>query len=335
MGVQTTDFTLAQRLGREDADYLTKARDNIRAAGFESFNVDLMYGFPLRTGTEDKWADTVSNAINVIDPDHITLYRMRYKGTKMAHLQERVGLQQVNEQSDTAARILQSYGFSGWVGKNTFSRLANDSGCSDYLEKRVVAGIPYLGFGLGAQSFSHNTLSYNLGGVTKRMEQYFKSIDLGRVPVQDLYHLSIEGAMGKFCSVSFYFGGINRLHFLEIFGRTLEEAFPSQVAFVLEEGLMEYFGDRLQMTVKGKMHYGGVLALFYAPHIQRHLLELPGGEVNSTAYMSPTKLAPISFKPYIGNPKGRYEKKKRKVKRHDPRPSLSGDWQCPVHQLEA
>jgi oxygen-independent coproporphyrinogen-3 oxidase len=85
MGVQTTDFALAERLGRHDADYLTQARDNIREAGFESFNVDLMYGFPLRAGKEDKWSDTVSNTIQIIDPDHITLYRMRYKGTKMSH----------------------------------------------------------------------------------------------------------------------------------------------------------------------------------------------------------------------------------------------------------
>jgi len=327
MGVQTTDFALAERLGRHDADYLTQARDNIRQAGFESFNVDLMYGFPLRSGKEDKWADTVSNTIHVIEPDHITLYRMRYKGTKMAHLQERVGLQQVNEQNDAAVAILDAHGFAGWTGKNTFSRLPGDSGCSDYLEKRVEAGIPYLGFGLGAQSFSHNTLSYNLGGVTKRMEQYMKSVDLGRVPVQDLYHLSVEGAMGKFCSVSFYFGGINLTHFSQIFGQTLEQAFPRQVAFVVQEGLMYFTGERLQMTTKGKLHYGGVLALFYAPHIQAHLLELPGGELNSTAYLAGGAV-PASNRPYVGNPKARYERKKRR-KRRDPRPTLDGDWQDP------
>jgi len=326
MGVQTTDFALAERLGRHDADYLTQARDNIREAGFESFNVDLMYGFPLRAGKEDKWSDTVSNTIQIIDPDHITLYRMRYKGTKMSHLQERVGLQQVNEQSDAAAQVLDAYGFEGWTGKNTYSRLPGDSGCSDYLAKRVEAGIPYIGLGLGAQSFSHNTLSYNLGGVTKRMEQYMKSVDLGRIPVQDLYHLSIEGAMGKFCSVSFYFGGISLPHFLGIFGQTLEEAFPTQVAFAIDEGLMECIHDRLQMTGKGKLHYGGVLALFYAPHIQGHLLGLPGGESNSTAYMSGSNAVPISPTPYVGNPKGRYDKPKRKVKRRDPRPTLDGDW---------
>lgn len=142
----------------------------------------------------------------------------------MAHLQERVGLQQVNEQGDAAYNILTEAGYDGWTGKNTFSRLPGDSGCSDYLEKRVVNGIPYIGLGLGAQSFSHSTLAYNLGGVTKRLDQYMKSVDLGRIPIQDLYHLSASGAWGKFCSVSFYFGGIDLPSFKSNFGLSLENA---------------------------------------------------------------------------------------------------------------
>merc|ERR1712087_10611 len=101
-----------------------------------------MYGFPLRQGREDTWGATVQSTIDVLNPDHITLYRMRYKGTKMAHLQERVGLNQVNTQAATAARILSNSGFHGWIGKNTFSRTLGSSGCSDYLEKRVVDGMP-------------------------------------------------------------------------------------------------------------------------------------------------------------------------------------------------
>jgi oxygen-independent coproporphyrinogen III oxidase len=99
MGVQTTDFALAQRLGRHDGDYLADSVRNIRAAGFSSFNVDLMYGFPLREDKEDKWTETVKNTISMLNPDHITLYRMRYKGTKMAHLQERVVSDHLNTSS--------------------------------------------------------------------------------------------------------------------------------------------------------------------------------------------------------------------------------------------
>lgn len=334
MGVQTIDFALAQRLGREDADYILKARDHVRAAGFESFNIDLMYGFPLpsRKGAGDLWGDTVQQTIDKIQPDHITLYRMRYKGTKMAHLQERVGLKQINAQQEAALRILKANGYLGWTGKNTFSRLEGDSGCSDYLEKRVVEGVPYLGMGLGAQSFSHTTLAYNLGGVTKRMSQYMKSVELGRVPIQDLYHLSHSGAMGKFCSVSFYFGSINTHHFYRNFGIRLEDAFPAVVKFVLEEGLMEYVsgqaGERLAMTEKGKKHYSGVLSLFYAPHIQQHLLQLPGGEPwvrGNPGEVQGLGTQENSAHPYVGVPVGRYERKIRA--RQDPRKALPSDWQ--------
>lgn len=326
MGVQTTDFSLAKRLGREDGDYLLAARDNIRNAGFESFNIDLMYGFPQREGGKDKWGDTVQSTIDVLNPDHITLYRMRYKGTKMAHLQERIGLTQVNQQGALAAKLLDDNGYKGWIGKNTYSRTPGSSGCSDYLEKRVVQGIPYLGMGLGAQSFSQSTLAYNLGGVTKRLEQYLKSVELGRVPIQDLYHLSHSGAMGKFCSVSFYFGGISLSAFESNFGVALATAFPDKVAFVLNEGLMERTadGDRLQLTVKGKSHYSGVLALFYAPHVQQHLLEMPGGELD---VMDALSSGTVSKRPYVGVPVSRYEYKPRK---QDPRPMLSGDWATSV-----
>lgn len=163
------------------------------------------------------------------------------------------------------------------------------------------------------------------------MEQYMKSLELGRIPVQDLYHLSVEGAMGKFCSVSFYFGGINRVHFSDVFGQALEDAFPTQVAFALGERLMEYTSDseRLQMTQKGKLHYGGVLSLFYAPHIQEHLLELPGGEDSSTAYLAGNGAYQASSKPCVGNPKGRYEKKRKATLLRDPRPALDGDLKDP------
>jgi len=180
--------------------------------------------------------------------------------------------------------------------------------------------------GLGAQSFSQSTLAYNLGGVTKRLEQYWKSIELGRVPIQDLYHLSHSGAMGKFCSVSFYFGGISLSAFEANFGVSLSTAFPDKVSFVLDEGLMEHTSDsdRLQLTPKGKSHYSGVLALFYAPHVQQQLLEMPGGELG---VMDTLNSGAQSKRPYVGIPVGRYEYKPRK---QDPRPVLSDDWAMPM-----
>jgi oxygen-independent coproporphyrinogen-3 oxidase len=318
MGVQTTDFRQAKDIGRDDAnsdspiDTLRRAVDNIRTAGFKSFNVDIMYGFPgkalcacntccsncrltidfcwcmrdtVRAGRPDPFPTTVSDALN-LEPDHVTLYRMRYKGTKLAHLMDRVNLDQVNEQGVHANRILEQNGYTlhGLHGKNTYSRTPGNSGCSDYLDKRVQYGIPYIGMGLGAQSFSHYALSYNLGAVTKKLGQYIRSVNLGRIPIQDLYHLPASGIMGKFCSVSFYYGGIDVQAFKEIFRQKFEDVFSDKIAFLQANGLMEYITcrrtgrRRFQMTPEGKKCFGGVVAMFYAPAVQGHLIEREGGE---------------------------------------------------------
>jgi len=103
----------------------------------------------------------------------------------------------------------------------------------------------------------------------------------------------------------------------------LADVFGDKVEFVLQEGLMEYMNrDRLQMTQKGKRYYGGVLALFYAPHIQQHLLQLPGGEMLA---VSEEAHAQALARPYEGNPVARYEYRPRRAPA-DPRPMLSGDW---------
>jgi oxygen-independent coproporphyrinogen III oxidase len=284
MGVQTTDFAQAKEMNRDDAnasdDYLHRAVANIRNAGFRSFNIDLMYGFPIRASrADDPWLKTVRDTI-ALAPEHVTLYRMRYKGTLMAHLASRVSLQQVNQQEAAARALLESAGYVGLVGKNTFSRVTGNSGCSDYLDKRVRLAVPYIGIGLGAQSFSHHTLSYNLGAVTKRLEQYVRSVELERIPVQDLYHLSRSAAIAKMASVSFYYGGIDLRAFEHAFHAPLTTLFADELDFLLKHRLMLYDAEsqRLQMTTLGKQCFGGVVALFYSPSVKNHILNLPGGE---------------------------------------------------------
>lgn len=86
------------------------------------------------------------------------------------------------------------------------------------------------------------------------------------------------------------------------------------------------------MTKLGKAHYGGVIALFYAPHIQQHLIELPGGEANATWYMGDARIGhansvtdrPDPRRPYVGNAAPRYER--RRMMRSDPRMALPADW---------
>lgn len=275
MGVQVTQLALAQKLGRQyrGFDGLLRAVDNIRAAGFERFNIDLMYGFAGQS--VDDWRASVEKALE-LGTEYITLYRMRYKNTQLAPEAARVQKETATEMYRAAHQILNNAGYLTPLGKNTFSRIPGDDGCSDYLSNRVVRGTPYLGLGLGAQSLTHHTLAYNRGAASKTIAPYEKFIEAGRIPVQDMYELPRAVSAAKFISVSFYFGEINRVHFAEKFGISLEEFFPQEVAFVLENGLMAYRGENISLTEKGMKNYNGVIALFYAPAVKAYLL---GGAV--------------------------------------------------------
>lgn len=272
MGVQVIQPDLLKILNRSGngAELHRRAVDNIRGAGFKLFNIDLMYGFAGQSS--ESWRATLEHVV-ALQPEYITLYRMRYKLTRISHQAPFVSLDDVRAQSAVSRKLLSDAGYCANPGKNTFSKIHGDTGTSDYLRRRVVDGMPYLGIGLGAQSFTHTAISYNDGAVGKNILPYRRSIETGKLPVQDLYDLPQTQMMAKMVAVSFYFGEINARAFEEKFGVTLEEAFPAEVAYVLERGLMNAQGETLSLTHEGAKHFNGVIALFFAPSVQKYLIE--------------------------------------------------------------
>ena len=272
MGVQVIEPDLLRVLNRSGngVEHHNRAVENIRRAGFAKFNLDLMYGFAGQS--LESWRATVEHAVS-LGPEYITLYRMRYKLTRISEQAPRVRLEAVHEQAALAKRLLADAGYQANPGKNTYSRIEGDPGTSDYLTRRVVDGMPYLGLGLGAQTFTHTTIGYNDGAAGKTLTPYASSVEAGRLPIQDLYDLPLTHMMAKMAAVSFYFGQIDRASFHEKFGIALEEAFAEEVDFVLERGLMRYTDRALSLTAEGARRFNGVIALFFAPSVQAYLID--------------------------------------------------------------
>ena len=275
IGLQVTQRQLLRAMEREvtGLQYYKAAVEYIREAGFERLNVDIMYGFAGQSLSD--WRATVEYAID-LQPEFITTYRVRYKGTRIEKQSANVSIAQVREQVNLAKKLLAQAGYPATPGKNTFSRIPGNSGASDYLTRRVVEGLPYLGLGLGAQSFSDTTLSYNTGAASKKLAPYLNAIDEGRLPIQDLYQLPQVQAMGKMVAISFYFGEVDLKAFETKFGISLKQAYPDAVNFVLENNLMVWTDHSLRLTDKGHDHFNGVIALFYAPSVQKVLIERSG-----------------------------------------------------------
>lgn len=272
MGIQTINPSLLESFGRDGSlNIYEKAIQSIRKAGFEKFNIDLMYGF-LNQSLEDFEA-TIKYAISV-NPEYITLYRNRYKGTKIVDEAEHVTLAKVNEQYHRSFDLLTSNGYEGNYCKNTFSRIKNDYGTSDYLTGRVVKGTPYIGFGLGAQSFGNGYLAYNEGAASKTLKTYFEKIDNNLFPIQDIYDLPVEESIAKMVSVAFYFGFVDFNEFKNRFGIDFEEHFKNEIEFLINKRLVHIEDNRMFVTKEGTEKIGGVIPMFYSEPSREELIKI-------------------------------------------------------------
>lgn len=263
MGFQTVSEKLLESLGREGSKSIyEKAVENIRNAGFDRLNIDLMYGF-LNQSDED-FANTIRYTI-ALQPEFITLYRNRYKGTKLEAESQGVTLYKVNRQYEIAYRLLKEAGYIANNGKNTFSKIPGDLGTSSYLTKRVVDATSYVGFGLGAQSFVGGYLAYNLGCADHRLQKYFDAVDNGILPINDIAALPAAEERAKAISVMFYFGFISMKSYRNRFQEDFREAYREQIRFLTDNFLMEYVDeDTFMLTDYGAAHLYGIIPLFYS-----------------------------------------------------------------------
>jgi oxygen-independent coproporphyrinogen-3 oxidase len=274
MGIQTVSEKLLNELGREGTVHIyEQATENIRKAGFKQLNIDLMYGFLHQTNEE--FETTIRYAVS-LNPEYITLYRNRYKGTKLEKEAEGVSLYKIICQYRLAYKLLIENGYMANPGKNTFTKVQNDYGTSDYLTKRIIYGIPYVGMGLGAQSFGMDYLAYNEGAANKQLTKYQEKIENNIFPIQDIYRLPKEESIAKMVSVAFYFGFVDSEAFKQRFGISFSEHFKDEIEFVTQKGLMEMEEDRIYLTERGADYINGIIPLFYSDRSKSELLELFG-----------------------------------------------------------
>ena len=273
MWIQSLSGKLIWRVDASAEDNI-RATENIREAWFEQFNVDVMYGFA------NQWNDDVARTIEHIiwiDPEFVTLYPMRYKGTAVEGRSKHVQSSILTEQYTIAYDMLTDAGYKIRPWKNTCSKIEGNDWLSDYLHHRVLHGMPYLWFWLWAQSFNpSNNLSYNQWAHIKHNAEYIKQVNMWLFPIQDAHHLSREAAIWKMIAISFFYWWIHLESFKKIFWKSLQEIFPNECKYIQENDLMEYIQEDgiLQLTKKWVANYSWVISLFYSPATKKYLLDI-------------------------------------------------------------
>ena len=224
----------------------------IRASGFPSMGIDLIYGLPGQTDTE--WKRTLQEAL-AFGPHHISCYQLTVcRGTPLWEMQESGIIEPLDEERErglflTASEVLEGQGFSHYEVSN-YARW-REKGLRDcpggnwhicrhnlkYWERA-----PYLGLGPSAHSFQGSLRWWN----HRSIRQYCRELDQGREPVRGSEFLSEEQASLERLGLQLRTraGTATR----NLYGY---EKADRVLAGLVEAGLLEVIGERAVPTREG------------------------------------------------------------------------------------
>jgi oxygen-independent coproporphyrinogen-3 oxidase len=281
MGVQ--DFTpqVQQAIGRNQDEASTRALyAYCRQQGFESINIDLIYGLPRQT--PEGFARNLQAVIE-LRPDRVALYSYAHVPWIKAH-QKYIEVKMLPPREQKFALLLQAiraFGEAGYrqIGMDHFA-LPTDE-LSRALEQRrlhrnfmgyTVQRTPQM-IGLGISSIGF------LGGAYvqnhKKLSTYYQALDAGVLPVERGYALSPDDQVRRhvitelMCNLYLDIAeveGLFGISFAEYFARELEELEAGPAA----DGLVRLGEEQLEVTPLGQLFIRNICMPF-----DRYLREKP------------------------------------------------------------
>ena len=274
VGVQDFDPRVQEAVNRiqseaETDSIVVAARDN----GFESINVDLIYGLPLQT--EHGFRRTIERVLK-LDPDRISLYNY-------AHLPERFKTQrQIRSEDIPSAEVklqlmgsaIEMFNQAGYelVGMDHFAK------ATDGLLKARESGTLHRNFqgytthgdceliALGVSAISKVGKAYAQNA--KTLEEYYTAIDAGQLATDRGYLLNDDDVIiadviqHLMCEFNVDVDAFNARHGID-FWTYFEHAWP-QLESMAAEGLLEFDAQHIAVTPTGRFLIRNICMVFDA-----------------------------------------------------------------------
>lgn len=258
-GAQTFDDTELKRLGRKHtAAAVRETIEMLRAAGFDNTSFDLIAGLPRQTLAD--WERNLDEALKLA-PEHISLYLLEiHQGTPLAE-QIRSGRQPMPDEDLSAAMYETMLEKTAAAGYEQYE-ISNFSkpGFASRHNSKYWKFDPYYSFGCSAHSFD---------GVSTRWanerdtNSYVSLLETGASPVTVRDELSESQARGEFIFLHLRLNsGLDTAHYRARFGRELRDEFAADLDHLQQAELIEFAGDDLKLTAKGRLYSNEVFAVF-------------------------------------------------------------------------
>ena len=257
LGAQSMDEKFLNLLGRAHslAD-IEQAVNNLRAAGINNINLDLMYALPSQSLSD--WQNTLEKAVS-LTPTHLSAYQLVIEdGTYLAKLLREGKIEAAEE--DTAADMLEltrtflpKYGYHGYeLSNHAKEGFHSRHNCAYWLQE------DYLGLGLGATSFIDGAFITR----PQKMGDYYRALNENKLPgVRE--ELKKNDLMSQFVFMGLRLDeGVSRARFQERFGADIAQIYPHAVAKACESGLAELNETHFSLTKQGKFLANEVMLEF-------------------------------------------------------------------------
>ena len=239
---------------------IVAAAEVIHRAGFEHFNVDLIFGIPGQTRTS--WLASIHRVIG-LGPDHMACYGLTFEPGTPLH--DRLAQRRVHQVADeieadlytTCIATLAAAGFEHYEISN-FARPG--ARCRHNL--RYWHNLPVLGIGPAAASYLDGRRWRNVPDTA----EYARRVTAGELTAIDEEQLSPTERAGETAMLMLRLvEGIGRDEFRSLTGFDPEQLFAEPVERYARAGLLAVEEGRIRLTDRGRLVADNVIADFLSP----------------------------------------------------------------------
>ncbi|NPA51483.1 MAG: oxygen-independent coproporphyrinogen III oxidase [Aquificae bacterium] len=271
-GIQDFDPKVQKAVNRiQPEDMIFNIMKWTREAGFESVNIDLIYGLPYQT--LETFTDTVEKTIK-LNPDRIAVFNFAYvpwlKPLQRNIIEE--ALPPAQEKLDILKMTIEKLTNAGYVfiGMDHFAK-PNDELAVAQRERTLhrnfqgyttKAGAELFGFGATSISMLHDVYAQNY----KKIRDYYNALDKNIIPISRGVLLNEDDIIRRdvimklMCHFRLIKDEIQRAYnidFDEYFKSELEELKQLE-----QDGLINIYPDRIDVTPAGRLLIRNIAVIF-------------------------------------------------------------------------
>lgn len=256
-GVQSLHDPTLRVLGRiHTANEALETFRQARRAGFERINLDFIFGLPDQT--LEQWAWTL-NRLGELAPDHVSLYSLILEEGTPLHRQVTIGSIVIPNDDDTAEMYdmameqlatsgLTQYEISNWARNGASLGLLPDQAAHHNVAYWLNAD--YLAFGAGAHGHLYPRRWHDIRGI----DAYIRARRDGRAPIAEVTELTSHDLRAETMMMGLRLNvGVSYAHFRDRCGVAMLDIYGTEIASLVEHGLLIQDAIGVRLTDRGRM----------------------------------------------------------------------------------